>query len=113
MSIFFFFFNDPATTEIYTLSLHDALPISTKIQAPFLPFAFGSQIQHGPAEVGEAQAPGAGGVPPPGGPGLQDPPEQGCHTQAPVPPLAVGSHSQVPPGAGGGGGGWCTSTTIT
>src|SRR5436305_14967237 len=23
----FFFFNDPATTEIYTLSLHDALPI--------------------------------------------------------------------------------------
>src|SRR2546429_4372344 len=27
-SIFFFFFNDTATTEIYTLSLHDALPIS-------------------------------------------------------------------------------------
>src|SRR5947207_15879339 len=26
---FFFFFNDPATTEIYTLSLHDALPISS------------------------------------------------------------------------------------
>src|SRR5574340_1755131 len=26
-SIFFFFFNDTATTEIYTLSLHDALPI--------------------------------------------------------------------------------------
>src|SRR6266446_10934161 len=26
--IFFFFFNDTATTEIYTLSLHDALPIS-------------------------------------------------------------------------------------
>src|SRR3712207_9441182 len=25
--LFFFFFNDPATTEIYTLSLHDALPI--------------------------------------------------------------------------------------
>ena len=24
---FFFFFNDTATTEIYTLSLHDALPI--------------------------------------------------------------------------------------
>src|SRR3989442_4307272 len=29
----FFFFNDTATTEIYTLSLHDALPISTG--APF------------------------------------------------------------------------------
>src|SRR5690348_7014936 len=27
MLIFFFFFNDTATTEIYTLSLHDALPI--------------------------------------------------------------------------------------
>src|SRR5438876_10790071 len=27
---FFFFFNDTATTEIYTLSLHDALPISAE-----------------------------------------------------------------------------------
>src|SRR5256885_11521433 len=27
----FFFFNDTATTEIYTLSLHDALPISARI----------------------------------------------------------------------------------
>src|SRR6478735_5918513 len=27
LSSCFFFFNDPATTEIYTLSLHDALPI--------------------------------------------------------------------------------------
>src|SRR5438270_13594092 len=26
-SVLFFFFNDPPTTEIYTLSLHDALPI--------------------------------------------------------------------------------------
>src|SRR6266436_10248193 len=26
--LFFFFFNDTATTEMYTLSLHDALPIS-------------------------------------------------------------------------------------
>src|SRR5260370_41753827 len=30
---FFFFFNDTATTEIYTLSLHDALPISSDRQA--------------------------------------------------------------------------------
>src|SRR5260221_8648298 len=30
---FFFFFNDTATTEIYTLSLHDALPISAAIAA--------------------------------------------------------------------------------
>src|SRR5688572_32703806 len=27
----FFFFNDTATTEIYTLSLHDALPISPRV----------------------------------------------------------------------------------
>src|SRR6204780_5936596 len=34
---FFFFFNDTATTEIYTLSLHDALPIydpATNVFAP-------------------------------------------------------------------------------
>src|SRR5256885_8467260 len=29
---FFFFFNDTATTEIYTLSLHDALPIFIAVQ---------------------------------------------------------------------------------
>src|SRR2546422_8143175 len=31
---FFFFFNDTATTEIYTLSLHDALPISSRSRSP-------------------------------------------------------------------------------
>src|SRR2546421_3430389 len=31
LKLFFFFFNDTATTEIYTLSLHDALPISFRI----------------------------------------------------------------------------------
>src|SRR5256885_6308104 len=31
---FFFFFNDTATTEIYTLSLHDALPISQDRRHP-------------------------------------------------------------------------------
>src|SRR5256885_8371761 len=31
---FFFFFNDTATTEIYTLSLHDALPISSSRAGP-------------------------------------------------------------------------------
>src|SRR3712207_8437429 len=30
MLYYFFFFNDTATTEIYTLSLHDALPISVR-----------------------------------------------------------------------------------
>src|SRR3989449_9991143 len=32
-NFFFFFFNDTATTEIYTLSLHDALPISVTLAA--------------------------------------------------------------------------------
>src|SRR3712207_9102586 len=30
--IYVFFFNDTATTEIYTLSLHDALPISDRVE---------------------------------------------------------------------------------
>src|SRR2546430_12699515 len=34
MIIYFFFFNDTATTEIYTLSLHDALPISCNAGIP-------------------------------------------------------------------------------
>src|SRR3712207_9062850 len=34
--LMFFFFNDTATTEIYTLSLHDALPISLTIVATVL-----------------------------------------------------------------------------
>src|SRR6266536_6568075 len=34
MSYFYFFFNDTATTEIYTLSLHDALPIYSRAPRP-------------------------------------------------------------------------------
>src|SRR5215469_18645241 len=34
ISLFFFFFNDTATTEIYTLSLHDALPIFPRKREP-------------------------------------------------------------------------------
>src|SRR5688572_31525529 len=34
--VFFFFFNDTATTEIYTLSLHDALPISDTRDTDFI-----------------------------------------------------------------------------
>src|SRR5476649_3103829 len=33
--ILFFFFNDTATTEIYTLSLHDALPICARSRPTF------------------------------------------------------------------------------
>src|SRR5688572_32206554 len=34
--IVFFFFNDTATTEIYTLSLHDALPIFTSFRSTYV-----------------------------------------------------------------------------
>src|SRR5438445_9741115 len=34
MSLSFFFVSDPATTEIYTLSLHDALPICRLVARP-------------------------------------------------------------------------------
>src|SRR3712207_7284169 len=37
MELVFFFFNDTATTEIYTLSLHDALPISNAVMQYALP----------------------------------------------------------------------------
>src|SRR3712207_6882262 len=44
----FFFFNDTATTEIYTLSLHDALPISRELGQALVP---GLQLR---VVVGEA-----------------------------------------------------------
>src|SRR3954466_16430541 len=41
---FFFFFNDTATTEIYTLSLHDALPIYDGMYCPAQDWAGGSGV---------------------------------------------------------------------
>src|SRR5260221_1587330 len=38
---FIFFFNDTATTEIYTLSLHDALPISNLLSASLYAWTMG------------------------------------------------------------------------
>src|SRR5438034_6756930 len=38
-TFFLFFFNDTATTEIYTLSLHDALPIWLKVISSFVSWA--------------------------------------------------------------------------
>src|SRR6266404_1069577 len=43
---YFFFFNDTATTEIYTLSLHDALPIS--LRHPARRATPGARIRHQP-----------------------------------------------------------------
>src|SRR5256885_8286189 len=53
--IFFFFFNDTATTEIYTLSLHDALPISQ-------PASANSTTRAAPAACACAAAAGRGGA---------------------------------------------------
>src|SRR3712207_7677853 len=49
--LFLFFFNDTATTEIYTLSLHDALPISDMarhVSIHFFPLA--ELVFRGPLE---------------------------------------------------------------
>src|SRR2546430_12563242 len=45
----FFFFNDTATTEIYTLSLHDALPISGR------GFAALRHLSHEPCRLGRGR----------------------------------------------------------
>src|SRR2546421_7982852 len=55
-SLVLFFFNDTATTEIYTLSLHDALPISSVSRAQLLDHVFhaafgGAQCQQRPAAL--------------------------------------------------------------
>src|SRR2546427_6426059 len=53
----FFFFNDTATTEIYTLSLHDALPISwRRPDAAIAPAPAPAQRRPGPPCAGPAIA---------------------------------------------------------
>src|SRR5258708_36829867 len=56
----FFFFNDTATTEIYTLSLHDALPISGQ-PAPTRSSPQSTTPRHTAAETG---LPGGSSKPP-------------------------------------------------
>src|SRR3712207_7216685 len=50
--VFFFFFNDTATTEIYTLSLHDALPIlqALRVLAALTGVGLAAQLVHGDGE---------------------------------------------------------------
>src|SRR5438876_160767 len=57
-SSFYFFFNDTATTEIYTLSLHDALPISfaTQIQAQINRRAAFTVVEKNGVDVGHVAA---------------------------------------------------------
>src|SRR6266545_4397513 len=52
--ILFFFFNDTATTEIYTLSLHDALPICAALAAYFRCLADGAPAEDFAREVDHA-----------------------------------------------------------
>src|SRR3989440_4879336 len=56
---FFFFFNDTATTEIYTLSLHDALPIC-QCRTPFAGDLHGGRRRppHGAGDRPSARLPG-------------------------------------------------------
>src|SRR5256885_14068856 len=51
---FFFFFNDTATTEIYTLSLHDALPIFC--------FELAKQLKRAPRQIAQEIANGLGRI---------------------------------------------------
>src|SRR2546426_3200021 len=53
---FFFFFNDTATTEIYTLSLHDALPISKHLEVCHLLAERLGGYEPDPGEAGLARA---------------------------------------------------------
>src|SRR5260370_41907335 len=68
MFIHSFFFNDTATTEIYTLSLHDALPISINTMVDQLN-GFAGEVTRVAREVGtegklggQAQVPGVAGT---------------------------------------------------
>src|SRR3989442_11429564 len=58
---FFFFFNDTATTEIYPLSLHDALPISRHAHARFRAARHVRWAARAPGQDPAAAARGAGG----------------------------------------------------
>src|SRR5256885_12268642 len=87
----YFFFNDTATTEIYTLSLHDALPISA------------GQCAAGHARAAARNTPSAGGAgttrhPPAGGGAGQRTRRGARDAPAPVHPVCHGPR----PGAGPG-----------
>src|SRR2546422_814814 len=59
---YFFFFNDTATTEIYTLSLHDALPISDSRPLAWSRDQAAGQGGHAAALPVAAAHPGRGGA---------------------------------------------------
>src|SRR3712207_7781063 len=73
-----FFFNDTATTEIYTLSLHDALPISQRAARPAVHPALPRHLRPG----GAGHRPTAGRGDPPAAPGRR--PHQPPHGRSTV-----------------------------
>src|SRR6266508_494516 len=86
---FFFFFNDTATTEIYTLSLHDALPIcpAARRAAPR------GDLDQAPA----GRDPGGPSLPP-GGPGDGSPAPGGRAPGGPGRPAVFGPNRERHPG---------------
>src|SRR3712207_7138825 len=73
----FFFLNDAATTEIYTLSLHDALPISAAVDARPPGLAVPQQVDQGAVEplrvrVGLGEEPRDDAGTEPAGAGVRD-----------------------------------------
>src|SRR2546422_11402800 len=63
--VFLFFFNDTATTEIYTLSLHDALPICVLVARPCAAAGGGHKLgtfRRGSLELRHLLAPGRRGA---------------------------------------------------
>src|SRR2546429_6897 len=94
--LFLFFFNDTATTEIYTLSLHDALPICPELQIMGITTTFGDTetraklLDRFLAEVGRQEIPVAAGAPsPPKSALTQHRYAEGGHFAKPVHPDAV------------------------
>src|SRR3712207_7405898 len=77
----FFFFNDTATTEIYTLSLHDALPISAD-RARARRAARGRDRREGGVPLGPAEAVRPAG---PARPALRDGARRHGHRHADAP----------------------------
>src|SRR2546427_11399872 len=78
--LYFFFFNDPATTEIYPLSLHDALPISRLLPIALPP---ATALAAAPAFADPPHHARGNGPPPhAGGPHNRDAPPPGWQKKA-------------------------------
>src|SRR5256885_17185950 len=110
MIIFFFFFNDTATTEIYTLSLHDALPIWPRFEPRLRPARRRAQAQREgglvagdrhrsrrrrrPRRGGHHASAGGGGLRPPGR--FHGPPRRLQKPQATLPARPGRGHALDP-----------------